>query len=75
LVRVKLVVPADGAKLVSPEYAPVTASVPAGAVLAVHEPDPALKEAVQSEVLPTVNVTVPVGVPVDSLLASLTLVV
>jgi hypothetical protein len=42
----------------------VTVSEPSGAFVAVQEPDPALRVAVQS-VAPAVNVTVPAGVPVE----------
>jgi hypothetical protein len=59
------VVPADdAAKLESPVYVPVTESVPRGAWVEVHDPEPAERVAVQMSVVPMVKVTVPLGVPV-----------
>jgi hypothetical protein len=57
-----VVVPVDAEKLLSPEYAPETVSLPPGAAIEVHEPWPPDKVAVQSAVDPVVNVTDPVGV-------------
>lgn len=65
-------------KFESPEYVPVIVSLPTGALLAAHEPVLAfavvlaLSVAVHNWVVPTVKVTVPVGVPVDPLVASVT---
>ena len=43
-------------------------SVPSGAVVVLHEADPPTRApVVQSVVLPTVNVTLPVGVPLAEL--------
>jgi hypothetical protein len=50
----------------------VTVSFPVGAFLAVHEPDPPERAAVQSVAEPAVKVTLPVGVPVEPLVASAT---
>jgi hypothetical protein len=48
----------------------VTVSDPAGALLAVQEPDPEERFAVHKVVPPMANVTLPVGVPAEPELAS-----
>jgi len=55
--------PDDPAKLASPEYTPVTVPLPTGALLAEQEPSPPLRDATHTAVVPTVKVTVPVGIP------------
>jgi len=63
-VTVRVVVPDDGANLLSPEYVPVTVSVPTGAFEAVHDPEPLTRPPVVHSVIdPAVKVTAPVGVP------------
>jgi hypothetical protein len=57
-------VPLEAVKLEEPEYDPVTVSVPSGADEVLHEAAlPTRAPVIQSVVVPTVNVTVPVGVP------------
>jgi hypothetical protein len=56
--------PEDEAKLESPEYVAVTLSLPTGAFVAAHAAEPTLNGTLlQSVTAPTLNVTVPVGVP------------
>jgi hypothetical protein len=56
--------PLDAAKLELPEYLPVIWSLPAGAVVALHDPDPLTRLlTVHNAVEPSVNETEPVGVP------------
>lgn len=50
----------------------VTVSLPTGALAEVHEPVPSLSVALHNDVVPTVNATVPVGVPVDPVVVSVT---
>jgi hypothetical protein len=69
---VSVVVPEDVEKLPSPEYAPVIVSVPLGALVAEQEAEPPLSVAVQRVVDPIVNRTLPDGVPVDPVVASVT---
>lgn len=64
VVTTRMVVPVEEAKVVSPEYEARTVSVPTGALEAVHEAVPVVSGAVQRIVVPTLKVTVPVGVPV-----------
>jgi hypothetical protein len=59
-------VPEELVKLESPEYVPVTVSVPPGALVDEHEPLPPTRVATQSGLSPTANPTVPVGVPVPA---------
>ena len=56
------VVPAEPTNTVSPEYVPVIVSFPTGAAAEGHEAVPPDSVAIQSDVDPVVNVTVPVGV-------------
>jgi hypothetical protein len=44
-------------------------SVPAGAATEVHEADPDFSEAAHKKTEPTLNATVPVGVPEDATVA------
>jgi hypothetical protein len=57
----KAVAPEDAVSLELPEYRPVTVSVPSGALPDVHEPEPLARVATHNVVVPTLNVTVPVG--------------
>ena len=59
------VVADDAKKLGSPPYDAVTLSVPAGAVVTMHEVLPLTKGTAHSVTEPVVKVTVPVGVPPD----------
>ena len=73
-VTVRLAVPEDVVKPVSPEYVPVTVCVPTGTIEEVHDPIPLARVAVVHPVVEsTLKVTVPVGVAVDPLVASVTL--
>jgi hypothetical protein len=56
------IVPVEPTNTTSPEYVPVIVSVPVGAAEEGQEPVPPDKVAVQSDVDPAENVTVPVGV-------------
>jgi hypothetical protein len=58
---VRLVVPLDPEKLLSPEYKPEIVSVPPGAAVELQEPLPPDSVAVQSDVDPDVKVTDPLG--------------
>jgi hypothetical protein len=59
----KDIVPSDGENSESPEYDPVTVSLPGGAAVDVQDPAPAERLAEHIVVDPTVNVTLPVGIP------------
>jgi hypothetical protein len=74
--EVKLAVPAEPEKLVSPEYVTVRVLVPSGAPLEAHWAWPELSEMLaQSVVPPKAKLTVPVGVPVEPLVLSATVAV
>ena len=60
----KFVDPLDPENTVSPEYVPEIVSVPIGAAEELHDPLPLDNVAIQSDVDPVENVTVPLGVPV-----------
>jgi hypothetical protein len=51
---------------------PLIVSDPFGALLALHDPDPPERTAMQSSVPPSTKVTVPLGVPVEPVVASVT---
>ena len=64
-VTANVVVPTDEAKLVAPLYVAVMVLDPVGALVDEHEAEPALSVPEHKTFEPSLNLTVPMGVPIE----------